>query len=87
MTKLMTRAEVCEILVISDHTLRRIIAAGELRAVRVGGRLRFEQQEVEHYIERSTYRPVRPPVIPVTQMPQPRRTIGNSGYYPGMKVV
>ena len=84
---MMTKTEVCEILVISDNTLRRIIAAGELGAIKVGQRLRFDPKEIERYIARSTQKAVRPVAIPKSNISAGTKPIGNSGYYPGMKVV
>lgn len=49
---LLTVGDVCEVLAISKHVLYRLLRAGELSPSRVGGRLRFESQDVRAYLDR-----------------------------------
>lgn len=87
MTKLLTKPELCEILAISDTTLERIVARGELRPVIISRRMRFEQAEVARYIESCKVAPKPAPAPKQKQQPRSVRGIVDSGYYPGMKVV
>lgn len=89
MTRFYTKSELCELFAISDTTLERIVARGELRPVIISRRMRFEQSEVERYIESCRVNPKPAPVQTPRQKQQPRTAYGinNSGYYPGMKVV
>jgi excisionase family DNA binding protein len=50
--KLMTKREVAERLSISTRTLDRIRSMGEIKAVRVGGQVRFRPEDVEKFISR-----------------------------------
>ena len=52
MTKLMTKAEVCEILQVSESTLERIVADGDLQALRIRSQLRFLEQDLLRYLSR-----------------------------------
>ena len=52
MTKLMTKAEVCEILQVSESTLERIVADGDLPALRIRSQLRFLEQDLLRYLSR-----------------------------------
>lgn len=87
MTNLLTKTDVCEILAISQTTLQRILAAGELNSVKIGRRLRFEPKEVERYIESCRVRQVRKPVLSAKNVMPGKNGVNGSGYYPGMKVV
>ena len=49
--RLLTPAEVSHELAISRSTLYRLVAAGQLQAVRVGGQLRFERIAVGRFLE------------------------------------
>ena len=56
---MLTSAEVCEQLRISDRTLRRMIADGEIAAIKVGGgrwggTYRIAENELAEYIRRQT---------------------------------
>lgn len=48
----MTKAEVCEILQVSESTLERIVADGDLPALRIRSQLRFLEQDLLHYLSR-----------------------------------
>lgn len=89
MNNLMKMSEVCDILAISESTLRRIIATGEIIPVKIGKSLRFEQTELARYIHNSRVPHV--PVLRAKQTPKLTPTQSESyrqcGYYPGMKVV
>ncbi len=52
-TRLLTTAEVAELLNVHVDTVRAWVAAGALRAIRVGerGRLRFREDEVRALLE------------------------------------
>lgn len=94
MEKLLDKTEVCEFLGISRPTLDRIVAAGELEALRIRGQVRFSREEILKYLGRCR----KPRAIKNT--PAPRKEPGRPGrprgsrkehlpqhYYPGMKVV
>ena len=54
MENLLTRQEVCEHLKVSIDTLQRLIAKGEIQALRVGGRgIRVSEEALEAYLSRS----------------------------------
>jgi excisionase family DNA binding protein len=53
---LLTVTEVAEMLRISERTLRRLVAAGRLRAVRIGSRTLFTEREVAAFIAASQRR-------------------------------
>lgn len=50
---LMTTREVAGMLAISAQTVRRLVRAGELRAVRVGGSVRFRIDDVAELVRRG----------------------------------
>lgn len=50
---LLTVDEACEILKISVPTFYRLRKDGDLRAVRVGGRLRLHPQDLRDFIKRN----------------------------------
>ena len=50
---LLRPADVARYLGVSRWTLRRIVDRGELRAIRVGQRERFRQEDVQAYLERE----------------------------------
>jgi excisionase family DNA binding protein len=51
--KLMTAQAVAEVLQVNQRTVRRWVAAGALRPIRLGATLRFRAADVEHLIERG----------------------------------
>lgn len=53
---LITSKELCEELRISYSTLARIVERGELDCLRIGGSMRFRQEDVDLYLERARYR-------------------------------
>ena len=89
MEKLMTKAEVCEILQVSESTLERIVADGDLPALRIRSQLRFLQQDLLRYLSRcaeptaaqKAERQAKPARGKQTEVVPLRR------YIPGMKVV
>lgn len=87
MTKLLTKAEVCELFAISQSTLDRIVASGKLRGVKISGRLRFEQQELDRYVESCRTRLPAPPPAMQRRSSRSCKVKADCGYYPGMKVV
>ena len=52
--RLLTQADVADVLRISRWTVARLIARGELSGVRVGDRLRFRARDIDAYLERGT---------------------------------
>ena len=50
---LLTLGDVAAILRVNIRTVRRLIAAGELIATRVGGQLRVMQPDLEAYLRRQ----------------------------------
>jgi len=94
MDKLLTKTEVCEALQISRATLDRIVAAGEIEALRIGGQVRFSQQALYCYLGRcreAAARSARP-----GKKKEPARQGRPKGskkdahqehYFPGMRVV
>jgi len=53
-TSLLTIAELARLLGIGRTTVYRLVNTGELRAVRVGERLRFRPEDVNAYLERES---------------------------------
>jgi excisionase family DNA binding protein len=51
-SKLLTKADVAELLGLSTRSVDRLRAGGELPAVRVRGRVRFRPEDVVAYVER-----------------------------------
>ncbi len=47
---LLTKAEAAELLRLSERTLQRLISAGELPAVHVGGAARIRREDLEGYV-------------------------------------
>lgn len=87
---LINKAEAAELLSISVSTVERLIAAGKLRAFRVGPHaLRLDREDVLRYIRSSELRPPAAGRIARIIGPKDLRRggVNNSGYYPGMKVV
>ncbi len=54
--KLMTKRETADRLSISTRTLDRIRSKGEIKAVCVGGQVRFRPEDVDKFINRSIQR-------------------------------
>jgi excisionase family DNA binding protein len=50
MDKLYTIAEVAALLRISKPTLYRLMASGDLKSVKLGGRTLFKESEVERFV-------------------------------------
>ena len=89
----MTKKEVCELLNISEGTLRGIMERHELPYYKIGGCVRFSSEDVTAYVKRQVVRAV-PTVItpaPVASVSRgrgrPLKATADIGYYPGMKVV
>jgi excisionase family DNA binding protein len=59
---LLRKRDVVGLLGISLRTLDRLIAAGEIEAIRVGGQLRFEQVALAAFVERHRERAGARPV-------------------------
>ena len=53
-TSLLTIAELAQLLGIGRTTVYRLVNTGELRAVRVGERLRFRPEDVNAYLQRGS---------------------------------
>ena len=51
MTELLTVGEVAEILSVSDRTVRRLCASGELPHIYIGSQLRFEKTDLQNYLK------------------------------------
>ena len=88
MTKLMTKAEVCEILQVSESTLERIVADGDLQALRIRSQLRFLEQDLLRYLSRCA-EPCRAekPAAGRKRGPAKAEVVPIRRYIPGMKVV
>ena len=56
---LLTLAQVAAFLQVSDRTVARLAARGELKPYRVGTALRFDPDELDAYLEYSRTRPSR----------------------------
>jgi excisionase family DNA binding protein len=52
MTPLMTLDDAAKVLAISSCTLRRKVARGEVPHKRIGGAIRFSEQDLNEYLER-----------------------------------
>ena len=86
MEKLLTKAEVCELLGVSVPTLSRIVSDGAMPVYKIRGQLRFAESDVAAYIkgcrEQRTKAEKPKPVKMSKLCPElPAR------YIPGMKVV
>lgn len=51
MEKLLTIPEVAEILRLSKPSVYRLMASGQLKSVKVGGRTLFKESELERFID------------------------------------
>lgn len=86
MDKLLTVADLCAFLQVSRSTVNRLVSAGEIPVVKIGGSIRFSPAAVERFVRCSETRTA----------PPPRKTVRVGGktapvepfrYVPGMKVV
>ena len=59
--KLLTSTEVCDLLGITKRTISRLVAQGDLRAMRITaspfGELRFTESDIKAYIRRNRVKP------------------------------
>ena len=59
--KLLTSTEVCDLLGITKRTISRLVAQGDLRAMRITaspfGELRFTEGDIKAYIRRHRVKP------------------------------
>ena len=94
MDRLLTKTEVCDKLGVSRPTLDRIVAAGELDAVRIRRQVRFFEQDVLRYLSRC--RSAEQPKPAEQEQKEPARRGRPKGrktrpqpeqYVPGMRVV
>lgn len=67
----MTLPQVADFLQVSERTVHRIVARGELQPFRVGTSLRFDQDELDAYLEASRMRPRRRATV--TRLPGGRQ--------------
>ena len=91
MTELLTRAQAAELLTVSEDTVSRLIASGQLPAYRISPRvIRLDKADVLAYMESRRQRAmalVKPKGRTRPSREPNRGGVNNSGYYPGMKVV
>jgi excisionase family DNA binding protein len=69
----MSPQELAARLGVSVKTVRRLVAAGELPTLRVGGQLRFDEADLEAWLESSRVNPAErggPEVAPAVEPPQ-----------------
>jgi excisionase family DNA binding protein len=52
-----TTEEVARLLKVHDKTIHRLIHSGKLNALRVGGRKRITQEQLDRYVEENAVRP------------------------------
>jgi len=95
MEKLLCKTEVCEALGISRATLDRIVASGELEAIRIRGQVRFSHNDIQLYLAHCR----EPKAAKTKAATAARKEPGKPGrpkgsrkkteevYYPGMRVV
>ena len=53
--RLLTPKEAADFLSVSDKTIKRLVAEGNIPAFRVRNSMRFKLQDIEQYIERSRW--------------------------------
>ena len=58
MTKLFTLSEVADLLRVSPRTVRRLVAAGQIRVVKVGRRSLVTERELDAYVAAAYRREV-----------------------------
>lgn len=88
--ELLTKAEVAELLKISEDTVEKLIRGGQLPAYRIAKTCtRIDRADVMEYLESRRSRAAALQRKTRVRVPQEIRRggINNSGYYPGMKVV
>lgn len=89
--ELLTKAEVAELLTVSETTVERMIAAGQLPAYRIARAVtRIDRRDVMEYLASRAVKVSRlrkKPAGMVEVRRQERIRNLPSGYYPGMKVV
>jgi len=51
MIELLSKKQVCQLLLISESTLNRLVKAKRIHPVKVGRRVLFEEEEVRRFIE------------------------------------
>jgi excisionase family DNA binding protein len=64
MTELLTIPDVARMLSLGVSTVRRMVATGEIDAIRIGpadGRIRVTREAVAEYLARKSARPAQPP--------------------------
>ena len=95
MEKLLGKTEVCEALGISRATLDRIVASGELEALKIRGQVRFSRNDVLLYLahcrdpkpEKTKAAQAAPKEKGKPGRPKGSRKAREEVYYPGMRVV
>ena len=97
MDRLLTKADVCEVLGVSLPTLNRILADGDLPRLKVRRQVRISQEDLRRYLSgcqtRSTPRKTSKAPPEAAKEPARRGRPKGSGraapeaYYPGMRVV
>lgn len=77
MPEYLTVREVAAIYKVNEITVRRHIRSGKLRAVKIGGRVRVEKEEVEHFATPATlpYKISVPRHAPTAQDLEKRRIL------------
>jgi excisionase family DNA binding protein len=53
---LFTKETACKYLAVSSSTLDRLVRAGEIRALRIGGQVRFRPADIEAFLEAGATR-------------------------------
>jgi excisionase family DNA binding protein len=66
--RLLTKAELGELVGLTERSIERAVARGELAAVRFGGAVRFARADIERWIERN-----RVPESPPERLDSPAR--------------
>jgi len=94
MDRLLNKTEVCEKLQISRATLDRIVAVGDLEAMKIGGQVRFAEQDLLRYLCRCREETARRSSAGAKKEPArrgrpkgSRKMPAQLEYIPGMKVV
>lgn len=94
MDRLLTKAEVQALLGISRATVDRIVASGELEALRIRGQIRFTEEDLRRYLAACRTPRPRPAAAPAAQKEPARRGRPKGSrketelvYFPGMKIV
>lgn len=60
MTPMLTTEQVAARLKVDEETVRRMARRGDLPAIRIGGRLRFDPDELAAALERNRVAPAQP---------------------------